>query len=76
MDLPGFLVLPITPLLKRPVELNGAGTGTIIRTATAIPAFFRMKYDRRFACLRMWYIYIDLACLYTNVAPVTDFRVE
>jgi hypothetical protein len=76
MDFSGFLVLPVPPLLKRPVKLHGPGTGTIICTATAIPAFLRMQDDGWFALLRMRDIDVDLTCFYTDVASVTDFRIE
>ncbi len=76
MDFPRFLVLPVPPLLERPVELDGAWTRTIICTATAIPAFFRVQDNGRFTLLRMRYIDIYLACFYTNVAPVADIRIE
>jgi len=42
LDFPGGLVLPISSLLKRPVEGDSPRTGTIIHTAAAIPAFIRM----------------------------------
>jgi hypothetical protein len=56
--------------------LNGSGTGAIICTATAIPAFLRMQDNRRLAFLRMGNIHIYLAYFYTDVAPVADVRVE
>ncbi len=76
MDLSCFLVLPISSQLKWKVKLNSPGPGTIVCTATAIPAFFRMKDNRWSAFLRMRDIYIDLTCFYTDVTPVTDFRIE
>jgi hypothetical protein len=75
-DFSGFLVFPITPRLKRKVKLYGAGTRTVIGTTSAIPAFFRVKDNRRLALLRMRYIHIDLACFHTNIAAVADFRIE
>jgi hypothetical protein len=42
MDFSGCLVLPIPPLLQRPVKYDSPRAGTIINTATAIPALFRM----------------------------------
>ncbi len=65
MNFPGFLVLPISPELKRKVKLDGPGTRAIIGTATAVPAFFGMQDNRRLALLRMGNIHIDLACFYT-----------
>ena len=76
MDLSCFLVLPVSSQLKWKVKLDCPGSGTIVRTATAIPAFFRMQDNRWFAFLRMRDIYIDLTCFYTDVTPVTDFRIE
>ena len=76
MDFAGGLILPIPPLLQRPVELHGAGTRTVVGAATAIPAFFRMQDDRRLAFLGMGYEHVNLACLYTGIAPVADLRVE
>ena len=76
MDFPGFLVLPISPKLKRKVKLDSPGTGAIIGTATAVPALFGMQDNRRLALLRMGYIYIDLACFYTYVTSVANLRIE
>jgi hypothetical protein len=76
MNFSGFLVLPVTPQLKREVKFESSGTRTIVGTATAIPAFFRMQDDRWFACLGMRYVDIDLAGIYADVAPVADFRIE
>jgi hypothetical protein len=76
MDFSGSLIFPVPPLLKRPVELNGPGPGTIIGTATAIPAFFRMQDNRRFAYLRMGDIDIYLAHFHTDVASIAYIRVE
>jgi hypothetical protein len=76
MDFSGGLILPVPAVLKRPVKCDGPGTRTIIHTTTAIPAFFRVEENRRFAFLRMGYVHIYLADLYTMVAPITDIRVE
>jgi hypothetical protein len=76
MDFSGGLILPVPTVLKRPIKCDSPGTWTIIDTATAIPAFFRVQGNRRFAFLRMGYIDIYLADLYTMVAPITDIRVE
>jgi hypothetical protein len=42
MNFSGFLVLPVTPQLEREVKFESSGTRTIVGTATAIPALFRM----------------------------------
>ena len=76
MDLPCLLVLPVTFQFKRPVKLDGPGAGAVVGTAAAIPAFFRVQDNRRFASLGMRYIHIDLAYFYTDVAPVADIRIE
>jgi hypothetical protein len=76
MDFSGGLVFPVPTMLKRPVERYSPGTWTIIGTAAAIPAFFRVQDNRRFAFLRMGYIHIYLADFYAMVAPVTNIRVE
>ena len=76
MDFSGGLILPVPTMLKRPVKFYSPGTGTIIGTATAIPAFFRVQGNRRFAFLWMGYIHIYLADFYTKVASITDIWVE
>ena len=76
MDFPGLFVLPVPPQRKRPVKLHSPWNGAVIGTATAVPAFFRVQDNRRFALLRMGYIHINLACLNTGVAPDTDILVE
>jgi len=76
MDFPGGFVLPVPSLLKRPVEGDSPGSGTIINTAAAIPAFIGMQYDRWFAFLWIGYEYVYLADLYTDVAPVADIRIK
>jgi hypothetical protein len=76
MDFSGFLIFPISPQFKREVEFESPWTGTIVCTATAIPAFLRMQDDGWFALLRMRYIDVDLTCFYTDIASVTDFRIE
>ena len=76
MDFSGGLILPVPTMLKRPVKCDGPVTSTIIDTATAIPAFFGVKDNRRFAFLWMGYIHIYRANFYTMVTPVTDIRIE
>jgi hypothetical protein len=76
MDFSSGLVLPVPSLLQRPVKCDSPGTGTIINTATAIPAFFGMQRNRRFAFLGMGYINIYLADFYTMVAPIANIRIE
>jgi hypothetical protein len=76
MDFSRFLVLPVSPLLKGPVKLDSPGAWTVIYTATAIPAFFRVQDNGRLAFIRMRYIHIYLACIYTDVAPGADVRIE
>jgi hypothetical protein len=75
-DFPGVLVLPVSSSLKRPVELDGPGTGAIDRTGTTIPALFGMQDNRGFSFLGMGYIYINRAYLYTDIAPGTKFGIE
>ena len=76
MDFSGLFVPPVSPQRQRPVKLDGPGNGAVIGAATAVPAFFGMQDNRRFALLRMGYIYIYLACLHAGVAPDTDILVE
>ena len=76
MDFSGGLILPVPTMLKRPVKCDGPVTGTIIDTATAIPALFGVQYNRGFPFLGMGYIYINRAYLYTDIAPGTEFRIE
>ena len=76
MDFAGCLVLPVTPVLQRPVKRDSPGTGTIIDTAAAVPAFIRMQDNWRFAFLGVGYVNIYLADFYTMVAPVAYLRIE
>ena len=76
MDFSRIFVFPVPSLLKRPVKLDGAWTGTIICAAAAIPTFFRVQNNWRFSLFRMRYIYIDRAYFYTDIAPVTNIRIE
>jgi hypothetical protein len=76
VDFSGLLVLPVTSQFQREVELDGSRTGTIIGTATAVPAFFGMQDDRRFALFRMRYINVNLTGFHTNVASVADVRIK
>jgi hypothetical protein len=75
MNFSGGLVLPVSSLLKRPVEFDSAGTRTIINTTAAVPAFIRMQYNRWFAFYWIGYEYVYLADIYTSVAPVADIRI-
>ncbi len=76
MDFSGGLVLPVPSMLKRPVEGDRTGAGTIIDAAAAIPAFVGMQYDRRLAFLGMGYINVDRANFYAVVATVTDVWIK
>ncbi len=76
MDFSSGLVLPVAPLLERPVEGDSPGTGTMINTAATVPALIRMQYDRWFAFLGIGYEHIYLADFYTNVAAVADIRIK
>jgi hypothetical protein len=76
VNLSGFLVLPVASQFEREVEFDSPWTGTIVGTATAVPAFLGMKDDGRFALLRMRYINVDLACIHTDVASVANIRIE
>ena len=75
-DPTGFLTFPISPLLKRPVESNGAGTRAIVDTSAAIPAFLRMQDDGTSAFDRIRDENIRRAAVDTNIATVAYFRVE
>jgi hypothetical protein len=75
-DFPGVLVFPVSSRLKRPVELDGPGTGAIDGTGTTIPALLGMQDNRGFPFLGMGYIYINRAYLYTDIAPGTKFGIE
>jgi hypothetical protein len=76
VDFSGGLVLPVSPLLQRPVKLESPRPGTIIDTAAAVPAFIRMQYDGRFAFLRVGHKYVYLADIYTGVTPIADIRIK
>jgi len=76
VDFSGGLVLPVPPVLQRPIKFYRAGAGAIINTAAAIPAFIRMQNHRRFAFLGVGYINIYLADLHTVIAPVADILVK
>jgi hypothetical protein len=76
MNLSGFLILPVSPQLKREIKLDGPWTGTVDGAAAAIPAFFRMQDDRRLALFGMRYIDINLTRFHAGIASVTDFRIE
>ena len=71
-----MLVFPVAAQFQREVEFDGAGTGAVVCTAAAVPAFLGMQDDRRIALLRMRNINIDLACFDADVASVTDLRIE
>jgi hypothetical protein len=70
------LVFPRASLLQRPVEINGPGAGTIDDAATAIPAFIRMKDDRRITFHRIGYIYVYLTDFDTSVTSDTYLGIE
>jgi hypothetical protein len=76
MDFSGCLVLPVTSLLQRPLECDCPGTGTIINTAAAIPAFIRMQYNRRFAFLWIGHEHIYLTNFYAGIAPVAEIGIK
>jgi hypothetical protein len=76
MNFSGGLVLPVPTMLEWPVECYSPGTWTIVGTATAIPAFFRVQDNRWFALLRMGYVHVYRADFDTMVAAVADIRVE
>jgi hypothetical protein len=76
MDLSHRHVLPVPPRLKGPVERDRPGPGTVVGTATAIPAFFGVQDDGRLAFPGIWHIHVYLAYLYAMVASVTNVRVE
>ena len=75
-DLARGFVLPVSPLLYRPVEGNSAGAGAIVNAAAAVPAFIGMQYDRRFAFPGVGDIDIHLADFHAMVAPVADIGMK
>jgi hypothetical protein len=75
MDFAGGFVLPVRFVLDRPVECLGS-VGTIIDTATAIPAFFRIQDNWRFTFLRMRDINVDLADLHAMVATCAFVSID
>ena len=60
MNFPGLLILPVPPEFQRPVELYRLARA-IVRTASAIPAFFGMQDNGWLALLGVWDINIHLA---------------
>ena len=74
MYLPGGFILPIPSRLERPVELYSAGTGAVINTAAAIPAFFRMQDYRRFTLLRVRNINVYLAHFNAVITAIAFIR--
>jgi hypothetical protein len=70
----GGLVLPVASGLQRPVEFYGAGARAIVRTAAAIPAFFRMQDDRGLAFNRVRNVNVHLADLDAMVASIAFVR--
>ena len=76
VHLPSLLVLPVAPLLQRPVERDGPRTRTIVDAAAAVPAFFRVKYYRWLAFLGMRYVNIYLADFHAVVAAVAYLGIE
>jgi hypothetical protein len=76
MDLSGSLVLPVGSGLERPVERDGSGTGTIVNTATAIPALIRVQDHGGLTLLRIGYIDIDLTYFDAMIAAVAAIWIE
>jgi hypothetical protein len=75
-DFAGGFVLPVSPLLHRPVEGHRAGAGTIVDAAAAVPALIGVEDNGRFAFLRVRDINIYLADFYAVIAAVADLGVE
>jgi hypothetical protein len=71
-----FLILPVSSGLKRPVEFYGTGSRAVIRAATAVPAFIRVKNNGRFSLFGVGNINIYLANLNAVITPVAYFRVK
>jgi hypothetical protein len=76
VDFSGGFILPVAPLLERPVELASPGAGAIVDTAAAVPAFVGMKDNRRFALLGVGYINVYLADFNTMIAPVAYIGIK
>jgi hypothetical protein len=73
-DLAGRFVLPVTALLERPIEGDGA-LRAIINAASAVPAFIRMQDYRRLAFFRVGDKDIYLADLHAGVAAIALFSI-
>ena len=71
----GF-ILPVSPMLQRPLKGDSTGARAIINTATTIPAFIGVHDNWRLAFFGIRYIHIYLADFHTMVAPVTDFGIK
>ena len=66
----GRLTSPVSSLLQRPVEGDGAGIGAIIDAAAAIPALIRVQDYGWLSFLRIRNINVDLADINAMVAAV------
>jgi hypothetical protein len=75
-DFSGSLILPVPPLLQRPVKLDSTGPGTIVHAAAAVPAFVGVQYDRRFSLYRIGHEHVYLADIYTGVTTIADIRIK
>jgi hypothetical protein len=72
----GSLVLPVSAGLKRPVESNSSGTGTIVNTTAAIPALIRVQDHGWLTLLGIRYIDIDLTDFNAMIAAVAAIGIE
>ncbi len=75
-NLAGGFILPVTPLLHRPVKAYRAGAGAIVNAAAAVPAFIRVQNDWGFLFFRIGDKDIYLADFHAVVAAGTDIRIE
>ena len=73
-DLPGFLILPITPLLEWPVKGDGPFRAIVNADAT-VPAFIGMENYRGFTFFRIGDKDIHLAVINTDIAAVALFLI-
>ena len=64
----GLLIAPAGLQRQGPVELHGAGGGTVGGAAAAVPAFLRMQEDGGLALDRIGDEHVDLAGLHAGVA--------
>jgi hypothetical protein len=72
----GRFVLPVGSGLKRPVERDSSGTGTIINATAAIPALIRVQDHGGLTLFGIGNIDIDLTNFDAMIAAVATLRIE